>query len=259
MLWLEEKYLLTCGEQEIQLLSFLCQSDRDALDVGGNEGCFSIFLRKYAREVITFEPVPHLADGLMRKFGDSIDVRCLALSSSAGRSVLHIPEIDGKLATALSSLTTTPALRHARMRDIVVDTAPLDDVYDGDVGFIKIDVEGHEEAVLQGAHGTIAMNRPRMLIEIKERHAPGARSRIIRLLERQEYQCYFLHRDVVRPISQFDPIALQSEESLMCHGDYINNFIFLPGEEAGAIVRAMNARPPHTELRLRRSVPVEYA
>ncbi len=259
MRWLEEKYLLTCGEQEIHLLSFLCRPDRDALDVGGNEGCFSIFLRKYAREVLTFEPVPHLADELMRKFGHSIDVRCLALSASTGRSVLHIPEIDGKLVTALSSLSITPAMRHARMRDIVVETAPLDDVYHGDVGFIKIDVEGHEETVLQGAQATIALNRPRMLIEIEERHAPGALSRIKSLLERQNYRCYFLYRGVVQPISEFDPISMQSEESLMCYGAYINNFIFLPVEEADELVHAMNSRSPHAEIRLRRNLPVEYA
>ncbi len=259
MLWLEERYLLTCGEQEIHLLSFLCQRDRDALDVGGNEGCFSTFLRKYAREVLTFEPVPHLADELTRKFGHSIDVRCLALSSSSGKSVLHIPEINGKLITALSSLSTTPATRHMRMRDIIVDTAPLDDVYHGDVGFIKIDVEGHEEAVLKGSQATIALNRPRMLIEIEERHAPGALSRIVSFLRQQDYRCYFLHRGLLQPISQFDPTSMQSEESLMCYGAYINNFIFLPDEEADELVHAMNSRTPHAEVRLRRSVPQEYA
>lgn len=259
MLWLEEKYLLSCGEQEIHLLSFLCRADRDALDVGGNEGCFSIFLRKYAREVLTFEPVPHLAHELMRKFGHSIDVRCLALSASTGRALLHIPEIDGKLITALSSLSATPAMRYAGLRDIVVETAPLDDVYHGDVGFIKIDVEGHEEAVLQGAQATIALNRPRMLIEIEERHAPGALSRIRNLLEQQNYRCYFLCRGIVRPISEFEPTVMQNTENVMCYGTYINNFIFLPGEEADELVHAMNSRSPHAEIRLRRTLPAEYA
>ncbi|HEY6432314.1 MAG TPA: FkbM family methyltransferase [Acetobacteraceae bacterium] len=259
MRWLEEKYLLTCGEQEIHLLSFLCQADRDALDVGGNEGCFSIFLRKYAREVLTFEPVPHLADELIRKFGHAIDVRCLALSASTGRAVLHIPEVGGKLITALSSLSITPSMRHARIRDIVVETAPLDDIYHGDVGFIKIDVEGHEEAVLQGAQATIALNRPRMLIEIEERHAPGALSRITTFLGRQDYQCYFLHHGLVQPLSQFDPLSMQSEERLLCYGAYINNFIFLPGEEADELVQAMNARSPHAELRLHRNIPAQHA
>ena len=38
------------------------------------------------------------------------------------------------------------------------------------VGFIKIDVEGHEHAVLEGATKTIKRNMPNLLVEMEEKH-----------------------------------------------------------------------------------------
>ena len=99
MLWAEERYLLRFGEPEIGLLEFLCLPDREALDIGGNEGCYSLVLRKYAQSVITFEPIPWMANELIRKFGTSIVVHEIALSSSPGKAILHIPLIDGKAVT----------------------------------------------------------------------------------------------------------------------------------------------------------------
>ena len=49
----------------------------------------------------------------------------------------------------------------------------LDNVYSGTAGFIKIDVEGHEQAVLDGAVETIDRCRPRLLVEVDERLSPG--------------------------------------------------------------------------------------
>ncbi len=258
MLWAEERYLLIFGEPEIGLLEFLCWSDRDALDIGGNEGCYSLFLRKYARFVITFEPIPWMADELIRKFGASIIVRDLALSSSAGNAVLHIPLIDGKAATALSSLSQTPLTSNMAKRDIVVKTARLDDVYNGDVGFIKIDVEGHEEAVLEGARSTIACNRPRMLIEIEERHAPGALARIVGFFTDREYQGYFLDHGRLRPLSQFNHAVMQQPEDITRGGTYINNFIFLPEEDADEVVSRTEQRPARLPVRLHKLSLVDH-
>ena len=49
-----------------------------------------------------------------------------------------------------------------------VDCHRLDDIYKGRVSFIKIDVEGHELQVLEGARDTIKRDLPTILIEIDE-------------------------------------------------------------------------------------------
>ena len=51
-----------------------------------------------------------------------------------------------------------------------VATSRLDDFELGDVGFVKIDVEGHELAVLQGATDLLKAQRPTLMVEI-EHHA----------------------------------------------------------------------------------------
>ena len=100
---------------------------------------------------------------------------------------------------------------------------PLDDFSFSNVSLIKIDVEGHENAVLEGASGTIAENRPVVVLEIIGGGTvyPGAPSayylpqaspeqlEIIhatwRLLERHGYE--------VRPIADHDYIAFPLERS----------------------------------------------
>ena len=229
------------------------------MDIGGNEGCYSLFLRKYARSVMVFEPIPWMADELARKFGDSIVVSDLALSSSNGFAWLHIPLIDKEPATALASLSRTPSTSAVATREIMVKTARLDDAYEGDAGFIKIDVEGHEESVLEGAQLTIRRNRPRLLIEIEERHAPGALRRIVRFFKLQHYQCYFLDRGRLHPAAEFDPDRLQRPRDIGGTRAYINNFIFLPDEEADALLSRIARRPKRSGVRLRRQAPASDA
>ena len=45
------------------------------------------------------------------------------------------------------------------------------DNYDfDDVDLIKIDVEGHEEYVIEGARNVIQSNKPILIVEIEQRH-----------------------------------------------------------------------------------------
>jgi FkbM family methyltransferase len=56
-----------------------------------------------------------------------------------------------------------------------VSVRRLDDIdLGGGVGFLKIDVEGHEEAVLAGASRTLKQSMPAVLVEVEERHHTGA-------------------------------------------------------------------------------------
>ena len=51
----------------------------------------------------------------------------------------------------------------------------LDDIkIKNDIGFIKIDVEGHEKNVIQGGLDTIKKNKPVLLIEIEEKHTKAS-------------------------------------------------------------------------------------
>ena len=59
--WREARFYGRYGEVELHLLEFLCQRDKDAIDVGANDGSYVHYLRRHARKVIAFEPMPSLA------------------------------------------------------------------------------------------------------------------------------------------------------------------------------------------------------
>src|SRR5258707_8955672 len=65
--WREARYYARYGEVELPPLEFLCRRDRDAIDVGANDGSYLHYLRRYAPQVIAFEPMPALAHILRRK------------------------------------------------------------------------------------------------------------------------------------------------------------------------------------------------
>ncbi|HUZ11388.1 MAG TPA: FkbM family methyltransferase [Caulobacteraceae bacterium] len=90
---------------------------------------------------------------------------------------LPAAEVTGSEA-ALATIAPSNRLGGRASREISVPVARLDDFQLPPIGFIKIDVEGHEEAVLQGARETIGRNRPALMIEIEERHNRGAIERV---------------------------------------------------------------------------------
>lgn len=244
-LWLEELYYLKFGETELSLLPHLCDPDRDAIDVGANHGCYTLFMRKYARHVVAFEPNPRLADELVQKFEPEVTVCPDALSRSNGRAPLHIPVIDGQDIAGLGSLDPANSVHAATDHEILVTTRALDDAFLGDVGFIKIDVEGHEGAVLEGAQTTIARCRPNALVELEERHTAHAIDNARTFFANLNYRGFFVRDGKILPIERFDPETMQRRqeiESLDMRNvasptpTYTNNFLFLPCERSDEIV-----------------------
>ncbi|MDE2228382.1 MAG: FkbM family methyltransferase [Alphaproteobacteria bacterium] len=240
LLWREARYFKRYGERELRLMRHLCARERDAIDVGANEGGYIHFMKRYARRVYAFEPVPWLAEALARKFAPRVVVRNVALSRESGTAVLRIPVVAGARVTGLATLDAAAAADGA-FEEIEVRTLPLDEVFAGDAGFIKVDVEGHEEAVLAGAARTIARCRPRLLVEIEESRAPGAVARIRTFLRRFNYRGYFVRDRAVWSIDAFDAETMQRPADIADFGAgaprtdfdrYVNNFLFLADEEA---------------------------
>ena len=239
LLWREARYFEKYGERELRLVRHLCHRERDAVDVGAHEGSYVYFMKRYARRVYAFEPVPSLAEALAWKFAPRVVVRNIALSRESGTAILRIPILDDAPVTGLASLANGAAA--AAVTEIAVQTRPLDEVFAGDAGFIKVDVEGHEEAVLDGAAKTIARCRPRLLIEIEEGRVPGAPARIHAFLRRFNYRGYFVCGRTLASFETFDAAKMQRPADIagfrvgvprQSFDRYCNNFLFLADEEA---------------------------
>lgn len=217
------RYLLRgFEEREFSLLPQLCLPHSTVVDVGANFGMASYWLTRLAQRCVAFEPIPRLARALQRGFGSSIELHNVALSDSRGEAELIIPRISPGLSTIETNNSLSPrALRGAER--IVVQKHLLDEFALTNVSFIKIDVEGHEEAVLRGADSLLRRERPSLLIELEERHNPGCIDRVRSMLRSHGLVGAAQHEGRLVMLDEFDASRHQRE---VPHTDYLRNFLF---------------------------------
>src|SRR3954447_2477076 len=140
-----------------EVIARLADPGELAVDVGANIGYVTSLLAWRVGpqgKVVAFEPNPPVADRLHRHADDNGTVHRPAVSSAAGSSVLVVPEgFDRNQGTATLE---------AAGEGVAVDTTSLDaELGASSVGVLKIDVEGHEAAVLEGASGLLSQGRVR--------------------------------------------------------------------------------------------------
>jgi FkbM family methyltransferase len=227
-LWLRHAYhrYLTAeyGEPEIHLLPQVVDPSRHAVDVGVYEGIYSRRLAQLCLGVIGFEAHPASAAFCKAALGASAVIHNCALSDQAGAVTLRVPDVGAEWAPSLSTIAPANHLGGVGSRTIQVQAARLDDLPLPPVGFVKIDVEGHEEAVLRGAAETIARNRPALLIEIEERHNPGGLGRLFERFGADGYKVKCVVDGRLSDPPPFEDIVARAPAD----PDYVNNFFFLP-------------------------------
>jgi len=223
-----EQYRFTnLGEPEIHVIHSLASKDKIGLDIGVHLGFYSRHLAGYCASVIGFEPNPASAALARRALPRNVRIENVALSDRAGRAVLRIPKLGAAGAEeALGTLENANTLGGAAFNEVEVRAVRLDDYDLPPVGIIKIDVEGHEEAVLRGGRELVRRDRPACMIEIEERHNPGALSRIVEYFLGLGYGVFYLSHGKFKRIAgqHIDIGALQGERA----SAYVNNFFFLP-------------------------------
>jgi len=177
--WLSEKpnaYIDTCiketsvfEKQSTDIIKSLVKYGWVVFDVGANIGYYSVIMSKLVGDngkVLCFEPTKHYREVLENNieinnlsnievfsFGLSNRKQDMEISIGASSATLHEPE---------------ETIRNKKREIIHLRT--LDEcIYDMDidrVDFIKIDVDGHEPAFLDGAVKTIEKYNPIILLEV---------------------------------------------------------------------------------------------
>lgn len=153
-------------DPEILHISRFLRHTRLAIDVGANIGVTSKVLSRHFATVEAFEANPCLAAAASRALPSHVHFHSVALSSGEGGATLRIPVSSGLLLDGWASLDRPLAGDESTWKQVPVSTRTLDSFSFRDVDLIKIDVEGHELAVLEGSRDTIARNRPLMIVEV---------------------------------------------------------------------------------------------
>lgn len=156
----------TFEPQVMGLLELLLREDEVFFDIGANwgmEALHAALLPDWQGAIHAFEPVPDTyADlqSLVTQAGlnDRITCHNLALSDEQGTAEMV-------MADGIQSGTATLAKTPANKGTISVRKEKLDDLHLADPSFLKLDVEGHEAAVLQGAEALIERARPFIIFE----------------------------------------------------------------------------------------------
>jgi len=196
-------------EREMELLDVLCDRERTGIDVGAKVGMYTYRIRKNSSDVLAFEPIPLFHNMLKKVFdGKRGRIEPVAVSSSRGKAVLRMPfDHTGDAQFGRSTIDTANPLTHrqvARTEELEVETRTIDEYALPKVGFIKIDVEGHEVSVLEGAEKTIVEHKPNLLIECNDDHQPDGRAKLAAWLGAHDYDGFFVDGRTVKPMDQYD-------------------------------------------------------
>lgn len=201
-------------------LTDLVPAGRIAIDAGANAGLYTYWFAQSASHVHSFEPQPQVFRRLERSVPANVTSYNVALSDHQGEEVLHIPHGSGGEAS-LRDLGSDSTIE-----DVTVTVRTLDSYNLTNVGFLKIDVEGHEESLLEGARATIGESKPLVFIELEERHNPGGLARVSAYFKELGYTDEeFMVRGERYPLTEFDFDTHQGTKA-PTDPDYVNNFIF---------------------------------
>lgn len=141
-------------------------SDSNCIDIGCHKGeILDIILQQSPRgKHYGFEPLPFLYDRLINKYKNKATILPYALANENGFSTFQYV----KNAPAYSGIKKRKYdIDKPEIEEIKVKLKKLDDIIPSDIkiDFIKIDVEGAELGVLQGAKQLLKNNKPLIVFE----------------------------------------------------------------------------------------------
>lgn len=142
------------------------------VDVGANIGLYSAVCAAMFEPgaVLALEPTPDIAS-IARQIAAandlSIDVQEVAASSEPGMAQLHLADasdVSNSLESGFKASEHSVEVRTMRLDDVIDDAAMTPSV-------MKIDVEGHEASVLDGARSVLECHRSVVVVEVLNRRS----------------------------------------------------------------------------------------
>jgi FkbM family methyltransferase len=142
---------------------------RVSLDIGANVGNHAVVIADYSKVLLAFEPVPFIYELLAQNLADNAILHARAINAGLSNENtfrdIFIPEFGNLGCSSLEPMS-------AEGTSVQIETLRGDDYLtqyysDYHFDFIKMDVEGHEPAVLAGLENTLIKNQPLVLMEYR--------------------------------------------------------------------------------------------
>ena len=227
-------------DADLKAIKSIVAAGDTVVDIGANFGFYALFLSRLVGSqghVYMIEPVPLtfeiLAHNIAKLNVTNATVLNYAICEKNGTGTMVVPkyesgEGDNYYQAALvpeQRRNTNPSLRHFPVHSRTLDSLLLDGAKK--IDFMKIDVEGLEPQVLQGASALIKKFMPALFIEISsdpdQKESPA--HKLFALLKQNGYSSYWYDGEKLRKRNQ---------------GDKSVNYFFLTEEQASAGHRAVD-------------------
>lgn len=213
---------LKSGDPELRLLKSLIPSGTDSIDVGVYRGVYTSIMADYSGKVHAFEPHPHnFAFSKSALPADKVIMYTNALSNKKGEATLQIP-VEYESAGSISK-----SFEGRKVHTFTVQTKLMDEFNFQNIGFIKIDAEGHEYEIIEGARNTILTNKPNLIVEIEQRHILRPIQEVFDEILNMGYKGYYFFDEKVHNLNEFSLEKLQPIDDIGNHSTYVNNFMFI--------------------------------
>jgi len=223
------------SQGETEIFKTLVNPDDIVIEVGANIGAHTVLLARIvgkAGAVLAFEPQPVLFQTLCANLtiNNIVNVRAERIGLGNKSQILHIPPLDygAQLNFGGISLDLVD-------EGIAIPIKRLDSFVIPQCAFIKIDVEGMEHQVIEGAANTIYNLRPLMYVENDRKEKSPA---LIQLLLAMDYSLWW-H---VTPLFNKDNFAGNTNNIF---GNTISiNMLCIPNEKIDDGKRELTAEMP---------------
>ena len=209
---------------ELSLIKFLCSPYGNSIDVGANLGLYSFQISKYTKQLHAFEPNPYPLRYLKKLNKGNTKIYPIAIGSVNDKVELFIPKNPKGWTSNGASLRQLDLGKGMKLQ---VACRTLDSFDFKDVELIKIDVEGCEQDVIDGAMNTIKNWLPNIIIENEIFHTNNPLS-ILNNLLKLGYNAYYWknEEELTQLDKKFDFKKNQLDPSKK-DKNYVQNFIMI--------------------------------
>lgn len=203
-------------------------------DIGAHKAGYLYFFLQQAGingKIYAFEPQSNLYNYIVnckKIFGwKNVVVEQLALSDSDSSTTLYIPVNKVSKGSAPGATIVSPGEQLFNGITETVKTQTLDNyckINNIQPDFLKIDVEGNELKIFNGATEILKKYKPKIIVEIETRHVGKQKVReTFDFLKSMGYNGRFIKGQTFLALDFFD---FDKYQSLDDKANYCNNFIF---------------------------------